>query len=90
MWFSGDQGACYAPPEGGNIIRMVHFGYHQDQVVQGPAHLYRKPLDLVHSCVHPTRDIVASPYNDVGFQDATKIFDEVRLRHVLGSWEVGR
>ena len=32
MWFTGDRGACYASSDLGPIIRLVHFGYHVNEV----------------------------------------------------------
>jgi hypothetical protein len=31
IWFTGDHGACHAPPEAANLIKLVHFGYHANQ-----------------------------------------------------------
>lgn len=77
MWFSGDQGACHVPPEFGNLIRLVHFGYHQDQVLQGQAFLHHRPPDQLHSCFNPYKDVMAAPYNEVGFAEAKGIFSRI-------------
>ena len=66
-----------APEPFGKIIRLVHFGFHQDQVLQGPALIHHKPPDTFHSCYNPIRDVMLAPYNEVGFAEAREIFARV-------------
>jgi len=77
MWFTGDKGACYAPPEVGSLIKMVHFGYHLDVKSQGEPLLHPRPMDPLNGCLHPARDIVTPPYNEVGFEDAVAIYTDI-------------
>ena len=47
------------------------------QPLQGPALFKPQPVDTVHGCLHPARDVVAAPYNDVGHKDAQDIYTQV-------------
>ncbi|KAG1660173.1 hypothetical protein FOA52_005273 [Chlamydomonas sp. UWO 241] len=77
MWFTGDHGACEAPPELAPIIKLVHFGYHADVRVQGPSVMGKVPKDPIHGCYNPARDIVTAPYNDIGFEDAVDVYAQI-------------
>ncbi|GAX80858.1 hypothetical protein CEUSTIGMA_g8293.t1 [Chlamydomonas eustigma] len=77
IWLSGDRGSCYAPSLLASVIKFAHFGYSFSQGRQGQPLLDPKPLDPMHGCHHPIRDVITAPYNDFGYQDAHEVYKQI-------------
>ncbi|KAF6261895.1 hypothetical protein COO60DRAFT_713350 [Scenedesmus sp. NREL 46B-D3] len=65
IWLTNDQGACSWPgathPEMANVIKVVHFAWHNPLGKSVPTGWNRLP-NKHWGCFHPLRDISAAPY----------------------------